>query len=69
VTLVEQLPDLGGRPIKEFGWVGQQHLVTLSATTPTLLAFQQLAAAGVLGAPVVSPEGRLVANLSVSDVR
>lgn len=44
-------------------------LIKLAPTTPTLLAYEQLADAGVTGAPVVSPDGQLIANLSISDIR
>jgi CBS domain-containing protein len=44
-------------------------MVRLQPTTPTLLAYKQLADAGVTGAPVVSPDGQLIANLSISDIR
>jgi hypothetical protein len=37
--------------------------------TPTLLAYAQLAKEGLTGAPVVSAEGELIANLSFSDIR
>lgn len=44
-------------------------IVVLQPTTPTLLAYKQLADAGVTGAPVVSADGVLIANLSISDIR
>jgi CBS domain-containing protein len=44
-------------------------LVVLDPNTPTLLAYEQLAAAGVTGAPVLSSQGEVIANLSISDIR
>lgn len=44
-------------------------VVRLQPHIPTLLAYQQLADAGVTGAPVVSADGQLIANLSISDIR
>ena len=46
-----------------------KQLVTIEPATPTLLAFDKLATARVLGGPVIAPDGQLIANLSVSDVR
>ena len=36
---------------------------------PALLAYAQLAAQQVSGAPVVTDAGELIANLSISDIR
>ncbi|KAG1663644.1 hypothetical protein FOA52_011699 [Chlamydomonas sp. UWO 241] len=44
-------------------------IVSVDPNAPTLLAFDYMLGAGVSGAPVVSPQGELVANLSVSDLR
>lgn len=41
----------------------------LEPATPTLLAYEKLAAAGVTGAPVLSSDGQIIANLSASDIR
>lgn len=46
-----------------------RQLVVLDPNTPTLLAYEQLAAAGVTGAPVLSSQGEIIANLSISDIR
>ena len=44
-------------------------LVVLEPHVPTLLAYEKLSAAGVTGAPIISPQGELIANLSISDIR
>ena len=64
------LSRLGARSITDLGLLtGKGPLVLLQPHTPTLLAFEQLAAAGVTGAPVIAGDGELIANLSVSDIR
>lgn len=49
------------------GWAAP--LIAVPAETPLLAALRTLCARGVSGAAVVDGEGRLLANLSVSDVR
>lgn len=44
-------------------------LVVLEPHIPTLLAYEKLSAAGVTGAPIISQQGELIANLSISDIR
>eukprot|EP00879_Flechtneria_rotunda_P027307 GHRR01029251.1.p1 GENE.GHRR01029251.1~~GHRR01029251.1.p1 ORF type:complete len:217 (-),score=88.02 GHRR01029251.1:250-900(-) len=46
-----------------------RQMVVLEPHTPTLLAYEKMATAGVTGAPVVSAAGELIANLSISDIR
>ncbi|KAI8464514.1 MAG: hypothetical protein J3K34DRAFT_114955 [Monoraphidium minutum] len=71
--LLKHRAALGGvasRSIRDLGLLdGKGPLVILQPHTPTLLAFEQLAAAGVTGAPVIASDGELIANLSVSDIR
>ncbi len=66
------LGSLGGQTISDLGLLslpGKRPLVCVAPHTPTLLALQQMAAAGVAGAAVVSEEGDLVASISFSDIR
>jgi len=64
------LGSLAAMPLSQLGlpW-SKAPLVAVDANMPTLLAFDRMLAAGVSGAPVVSPSGELVANLSLSDLR
>lgn len=66
----DQLGPSASSSIDELGLVSaSKQLLTLEPSLPTLLAFERLAAAGVTGAPVLSSQGELIANLSTSDVR
>lgn len=73
--LRQHLSDLGScadQSLEELGLYKPDmaaEVVTLQPTTPTLLAYEQLANDGLTGAPVVSPDGQLIANLSISDIR
>ncbi|KAF8071153.1 hypothetical protein HT031_001235 [Scenedesmus sp. PABB004] len=61
-----------GQTLRELGLVAPERgarVVVLEPHTPALLAYERLAAAGVTGAPVLSTDGELIANLSVSDIR
>ena len=44
-------------------------MLSVSPHAPALLAYAQLAAQQVSGAPVIADSGELIANLSVSDIR
>jgi hypothetical protein len=73
--LRQHLPELGEVADQSLEALGlykpdmASEVVRLQPNTPTLLAYKQLADAGVTGAPVVSPDGQLIANLSISDIR
>jgi hypothetical protein len=73
--LRQHLAELGGCADQSLEQLGlykpdmSAEVVRLQPVTPTLLAYQQLADAGVTGAPVVSADGLLIANLSISDIR
>lgn len=73
--LRQHLPELGScaeQSLEQLGLYKSDmapEMVHLQPNTPTLLAYKQLADAGVTGAPVVSTDGRLIANLSISDIR
>lgn len=73
--LRQHLAELGGCADQSLEQLGLYKLdmsaevVRLQPVTPTLLAYKQLADAGVTGAPVVSADGLLIANLSISDIR
>jgi CBS domain-containing protein len=73
--LRQHLPELGScaeQTLEQLGLYKSDmapEVVHLQPNTPTLLAYKQLADAGVTGAPVVSTDGRLIANLSISDIR
>lgn len=69
---LHQLGEVTEQSLEQLGLYKPDHaaeVVRLQPNTPTLLAYKQLADAGVTGAPVVSAEGVLIANLSISDVR
>jgi 5'-AMP-activated protein kinase regulatory gamma subunit len=58
------------KTITELGMlVGKPPVVSVSPHMPTLMAYDLMAMQGVSGAPVVTDEGELIANLSVSDLR
>jgi hypothetical protein len=68
----EHLGPAAGQSLHQLGLLGpdkQGALVLLEPHTPTLLAYEKLAAAGVTGAPVLSSDGQIIANLSASDIR
>ncbi|KAF6254676.1 hypothetical protein COO60DRAFT_1642116 [Scenedesmus sp. NREL 46B-D3] len=68
----EHLGPAAGQSLQQLGLLGaekQGTLVLLEPATPTLLAYEKLAAAGVTGAPVLSGDGQIIANLSASDIR
>jgi hypothetical protein len=68
----EHLGPAAGQSLQQLGLLGparQGSLVLLEPHTPTLLAYEKLAAAGVTGAPVLSSDGQIIANLSASDIR
>jgi 5'-AMP-activated protein kinase regulatory gamma subunit len=68
----EHLGPAAGQSLQQLGLLGpdkQGTLVLLEPHTPTLLAYEKLAAAGVTGAPVLSSDGQIIANLSASDIR
>lgn len=73
--LLKHQEDLGAAAhtsIRALGLVQSakaSQLVVLEPQTPTLLAYENLSAAGVTGAPIISPQGELIANLSISDIR
>ena len=71
--LVSQEPHIGAvgnKSIEELGLLtGKPPVVQVSPHTPTLIAYDLMARAGVSGAPVVTDEGELIANLSTSDLR
>lgn len=68
----EDLGDTATQSIKDLGLVNPDkadQLVVLEPHIPTLLAYEKLSAAGVTGAPIISQQGELIANLSISDIR
>lgn len=73
--LRQHLAELGGCAEQTSEQLGlyksdmSPEMVRLQPHIPTLLAYKQLADAGVTGAPVVSADGQLIANLSISDIR
>jgi len=48
---------------------GKPPVVTVNPHMPALMAYDVIATAGVSGAPVITDQGELIANLSVSDLR
>lgn len=66
----ESLPQILDRTINELGLLtGRGPVLCVNVHDITLMAFHKIAEAGVSGAPVLSDQGDLVANLSVSDLR
>uniref|UniRef100_A0A383VM92 CBS domain-containing protein n=1 Tax=Tetradesmus obliquus TaxID=3088 RepID=A0A383VM92_TETOB len=68
----QHLGPAAGQSLQQLGLLGAERtgaLVLLEPATPTLLAYEKLAAAGVTGAPVLSSDGQIIANLSASDIR
>jgi hypothetical protein len=68
----QHLGPAAGQSLQQLGLLGperQGSLMLLEPHTPTLLAYEKLAAAGVTGAPVLSSDGQIIANLSASDIR
>jgi len=58
------------KSIGELGMLqGKPPVFSVNPHTPTLVAYGQMSAAGVSGAPVVNDAGEVIANLSMSDVR
>lgn len=58
------------KSISELGMLqGKPPVFSVNPHTPTLVAYGQMSAAGVSGAPVVNDAGEVIANLSMSDVR
>lgn len=48
---------------------GKPPVLSVDPHVPALLAYAQLAAQQVSGAPVVTASGEMIANLSISDLR
>lgn len=67
----QALSLLGARSLIDLGLLtGKPPVVSVDPNLLTLLAYERMLAAGVSGAAVVHPDtGRLIANLSVSDLR
>lgn len=60
----------GGRSLTDLGLPFTRSLfVSVEPSMPTLLAFDHMLRCGVSGAPVLTAQGVMVANLSVSDLR
>ena len=61
---------MGHKTIEELGLLtGKPPVITVNPHSPTLMAYDLMARNGVSGAPVVTDEGELIANLSTSDLR
>ena len=56
-------------PRSPFLPAGKPPVLSVNPHVPALLAYAQLAAQQVSGAPVVTDGGELIANLSISDIR
>jgi 5'-AMP-activated protein kinase regulatory gamma subunit len=71
--LLQHEAELGAfaeRSLEDLGLLtGKPPMVQVNPNSPTLVALGRLAAEHVSGAPVVTDEGELIANLSVSDIR
>lgn len=66
----EHLGPSGTKSIDELGLMtGRPPVVVVNPHTPALMAYNTMATAGVSGAPVITDEGDLIANLSISDLR
>lgn len=66
----ESFPQILDKTIDELGLLtGRRPVLTVNVHDITLMAFHKIVEAGVSGAPVLSDQGELVANLSVSDLR
>lgn len=69
-THSQELGPIADKSIIEVGLLtGRPPVFTVDPHVPTLLAFHAMAQQGISGAPVVTAEGDLVANISISDLR
>ncbi len=70
VTQEEHVGAAGSKTIEELGLLtGKPPVVSVSPHQPTLMAYDLMAQTGVSGAPVITDDGELIANLSISDLR
>lgn len=71
--LLSHVDELGGvadKSLEQLGLLtGKPPVLSVNPHVPALLAYAQLAAQQVSGAPVVTDSGELIANLSISDIR
>ncbi|KAI3429675.1 hypothetical protein D9Q98_005760 [Chlorella vulgaris] len=71
--LVSHLDELGpaaNETLEDLGLLtGKPPVLSVDPHVPALLAYAQLAAQQVSGAPVVTASGEMIANLSISDLR
>ncbi|PSC68984.1 CBS domain [Micractinium conductrix] len=71
--LLDHLGELGSvadQTLEQLGMLtGKPPVLSVNPHVPALLAYAQLAAQQVSGAPVVTDSGELIANLSISDIR
>lgn len=68
----EDIGDAAHQSIQDLALIRPEksaQLVVLEPHTPTLLAYEKLCGAGVTGAPIISQQGQIIANLSLSDIR
>ncbi|KAG7666935.1 hypothetical protein Ndes2526B_g04587 [Nannochloris sp. 'desiccata'] len=70
LTQEAHMGPVAQKSIRELGMLtGKPPVVSVSPHMPTLMAYDLMAQEGVSGAPVVTDEGELIANISVSDLR
>ncbi|KAL4421528.1 hypothetical protein ABPG75_010819 [Micractinium tetrahymenae] len=71
--LLAHIDEMGGvadKSLDQLGMLtGKPPVLSVNPHVPALLAYAQLAAQQVSGAPVVTDRGELIANLSISDIR
>lgn len=65
----EKLGQLADASVQSLGLVSGRPVVSVEPNVPTVLAFEKMLLAGVSAAAVVSDKGKIIANLSVSDLR
>lgn len=70
LTQEAHIGPVGQKSIGELGLLtGKPPVISVSPYLPTIMAYDLMAQEGVSGAPVITDEGELIANISVSDLR